>query len=149
MADKKHAGGRPSDYKEIYCDQIIKFMGHGHSIKAFAASIGKHSDTIFEWAKRHPEFSVAIKKGKEQCQLWWEKLGMALAAGHKTSEHDYRKGNPTVFIWMTKNLLGWSDRIDLHQEVEPIVLRIKGEKGTYEIGTGVSSETGPSLEKQK
>jgi hypothetical protein len=75
-----------------------------------------------------------------------------LATGHKSvgpNGHDYRRGNPTVFIWMTKNLLGWSDRLDVHQETESIVLRIKGEKEVYELGTGISSQTGSSLEKRK
>lgn len=147
--NKKHAGGRPSDYKPEYCEEVVKFMGMGHSMKAFAASIGKHSDTLQEWRKKHSEFSAAIKKGREACQLWWEKLGMAMATGHKTATHDYRKGNPTVFIWMTKNILGWTDRIDMHTEVEPIILRIKGEKEVYELGTRVSSEAGRSLEKRK
>lgn len=127
--------GRPSTYRPEYCEQLIEFMSKGHSIRAFAASIKVHSDTIYSWAKKHEEFSGAIKKGKEACQLWWEKLGMALATGYKDASHDYRKGNPTVFIWMTKNLLGWSDKLDIHQEVEPITLTINGKKEVYEIGT--------------
>jgi hypothetical protein len=146
---KGNKGGRPSTYKPEYCDQIIEFMGLGHSMKAFAAHIGVHSETIHQWGKKNPEFAVAIKKGKERCQLWWEKLGMALATGHKSpAGHDYRRGNPTVFIWMTKNLLGWSDKLDINEGVEPIVLRIKGEKGVYEIGTGTASETGKRVEKR-
>lgn len=40
---------------------MIALMEQGFSLTAAAAKIGHHRDTIYEWAKKHPEFSDAIK----------------------------------------------------------------------------------------
>ncbi len=58
------AGGRPTNYQPEFCDGIVEYMGQGFSKTAFAGHIGVCHDTIIEWAKVHPEFSDAVKRGK-------------------------------------------------------------------------------------
>lgn len=65
--------GRPSLYRDEYCDEIVAFCQDGLSITAFAGSIGVNRDTISQWAKDHDEFSVAVKNAKSACAYWWEK----------------------------------------------------------------------------
>ncbi len=86
-----HAGGRPTDYDEKYCNEIVEFFsvdpyrevsevieGKGFSkesfklvpnklpfLSAFARKIGVCHDTLIEWTKIHPEFSEAYKNAKE------------------------------------------------------------------------------------
>lgn len=72
---KKNKGGRPSDYKPEYCQALMDHMAEGYSFESFAATIGKHRDTLYEWEKVHPAFSDSKKKGRELGLLEWEKIG--------------------------------------------------------------------------
>ena len=44
-------------------------MADGYSASAAAAKMGAHRDQINEWAKQHPEFADAIKRG-EAIRVW-------------------------------------------------------------------------------
>lgn len=56
---------------------MISLMAEGLSLTAAAAELGFHRDTIYEWAKVHPEFSDAVKlaKGKRILKLERDMLG--------------------------------------------------------------------------
>lgn len=56
--------GRPSKYDPKYCEEVVKVMGTGLSLTAFAGHIGTCRDTINEWRSVHPEFSDACRKGQ-------------------------------------------------------------------------------------
>lgn len=58
------AGGRPTDYKPEYCQEIIDFFANNPdaTVTKFAKSISVNASTIFEWADNHSEFSNAKKK---------------------------------------------------------------------------------------
>lgn len=76
MTDKS-ASGRPSTYKPEFGNEMISLMAEGLSLTAAAAELGFHRDTIYEWAKVHPEFSDAVKlaKGKRILKLERDMLG--------------------------------------------------------------------------
>lgn len=103
------AGGRPTKYKEHYCDLIIEHMSEGASITSFAAEIGVARSTIDEWASNYPEFSGAVKIGKAKCASWWEKLGRNNAI---TGD-----GNATLVIFGLKNMApeDFRDKQEVHQ----------------------------------
>lgn len=56
--------GRPSKYEERFCDEVIEDAKLGFSLTAFAGKIGVDRDTILEWSRVHPEFSVAVRRHK-------------------------------------------------------------------------------------
>lgn len=64
--------GRPTLYRDEYCDEIVDFCREGYSLTAFAGKIGVSRDTISEWCAVHPEFSVAARRAKAACAHWWE-----------------------------------------------------------------------------
>lgn len=68
--------GQPTKYDPDYCERLILFMKRGFSFEAFAGEIGVCTDTIYEWAKVHPEFSEAKKKAYAQSRRWWEEQGI-------------------------------------------------------------------------
>ena len=72
----KSVGGRPTDYDPAHCERIIELMSEGISITAAAAAMGYHRDTLYEWARVHPEFSDALKiaRGKRVLRLELELL---------------------------------------------------------------------------
>lgn len=129
----KNKTGRPSDYRPEYCQRLIDFFSiepyveiekkiidrNGNAttimvekasdfptLAAFACEIGVHRDTLQEWSKNHPEFSVAIKRAKELQERFITINGM------KGLTH------PAFTIFAAKNLLKWTDRQTVQTEDE-------------------------------
>jgi transposase len=102
------AGGRPTDYKPEYCEQVIAHMSEGASLTSFAASIDCSRSTVGLWMEVHEEFSAAVKIGKAKCAYWWEKRGRMGANG----EQDV---NPTLVIFGLKNMAPdeWREKQEL------------------------------------
>jgi hypothetical protein len=95
--------GAPSKYDPSYCDAIITHCADGSSLTSFAASIDVCRDTISQWVKTHPEFSVAAKAAKAKAAAWWEEQGRQITKNGG--------GNATLAIFGMKNMGGddWSD----------------------------------------
>lgn len=98
--------GRPTKYQLTYCDLVIEEMAQGKSLTAFAAEIGVSRETIEEWRRVHPEFSVSVKIAKAKCAAWWEERGRALSQG--------ALGNAGVVVFGLKNMApeDWVERTE-------------------------------------
>lgn len=68
-------GGRPTDYKEEYCNSVIEFGKQGFSRVQMAAEFEVAKATIQNWEKEHPEFLAAMTRAMTLSQAWWEKKG--------------------------------------------------------------------------
>lgn len=123
-----HPGGRPTLYKESYCDDIIDFFNIPYTIEvekstidksgnvktimvtvanelptleAYAQKIGVHIDTLFEWRKQHSEFSESIKRAQTMQKAMWQANSL---------QGLYRDA---FTIFMGKNVFGWTDKMDI------------------------------------
>lgn len=97
--------GRPTDYKEAYCNEVLEHLAEGFTLASFGGIVGASRDTLYEWAKVHPQFSDAIKKGRAKGQhLWEQRLAAQAASG---------AGNTAAIIFAMKNLYqdDWADKI--------------------------------------
>jgi len=103
MADR----GRPSKYKETYCNEVITHCADGASLTSFAAEIGVSRDTITQWCKDHEAFSLAVKKAKAKSAAWWEAIARKNAMTGQ--------GNATLCIFGLKNMGpdDWHDRKEI------------------------------------
>lgn len=97
--------GRPTKYKEEYCEMLIDHMSKGLSQASFAGLIGVNVDTLTEWFKRHEAFSVSQKIGRAASLLIWERIGNELALGRL-------KGNMGAYAFNMKNRHKWQDRVE-------------------------------------
>lgn len=116
--EEKKPFGRPSKYKDHYPELLLEHMAKGHSYKSFVAVIMREQmkagvkiphlnlDTLYNWEKLFPDFSEAKKAGRMAQELFWEELGIANATGEV-------KGNATHYVWMTKNMLNWTDKHEI------------------------------------
>lgn len=73
--DQPKKRGRPTDYRPEYCEKVVRWGKQGKSIAWMAARFDVHKDTVYEWAKVHPDFSDALKRAETQSQAYWEDLG--------------------------------------------------------------------------
>lgn len=113
------ASGRPTLYKQEYCDQIIEFMATGKSLTAFAASINTYKQNLYNWAKINKEFFDAMKNAQAKCQAWWEEEG----AKGLWQEDKQAKLSPAIWIFTMKARFGMSDQPKqdiLEEDTEPL-----------------------------
>lgn len=67
--------GRPTKYDPAFCEKVEEFGAIGKSRIWIATELGVVAETMTEWAKVHPEFSVALTRAKQLEQRWWEDKG--------------------------------------------------------------------------
>lgn len=118
MAVKPKVLGRPTKYKEEYCEQLIEHMSEGLSFESFGAVIDVNSDTLHEWVKVHPVFSDAKKMAFTKCRLFWEKIG--IEGIWNVEGKSLNTGN---YCFQMKNRFKWTDKVEVTTEnVTPIEL---------------------------
>lgn len=124
---KHKPSGRPSAYQESFCDEVISHMADGGSKASFAAKVGVHEDTVYEWIKVHPRFSESIKRGQAALETWFQELFQRMATGQlvrmksKTTapdgteriEYEPTNGNAASAIFMAKNMINWRDKREI------------------------------------
>ncbi len=101
----KRLGGRPTKYKEEYCQAVIDVMSEGASKIEFCASIGISNQTFYNWCAERPEFLDAVKIAELHSQAWWEKKG-------RLATFNSEGFNATAFIFNMKNRFkdDWRDK---------------------------------------
>lgn len=55
---------------------LIEHMSQGWPFSTFAADLNVSIDTLYEWAKVHPEFSEAKKIGYAKSYKHWIRIGL-------------------------------------------------------------------------
>lgn len=93
-----------SKFKPEYCALLIDHMKEGLSFESFGAVVKVNRDTLFEWAKVHPEFKQAKEEAYALNLLFYEKIGRAGMTGK------LKDWNVTAWIFNMKNRHGWRDR---------------------------------------
>jgi hypothetical protein len=104
--------GQPTKYKKsFHAVDFIAQSKQGKSLAQIAYAWDVSRDTLYEWAKKHKEFSDAIKKGREYSEAWYMNLGQSAMVGQATINGRPISFQLGVFVWMTKNIFKWSDKI--------------------------------------
>lgn len=67
--------GRPTDYREEYCELVVELGRQGKSHAQISATIGQSRTTLYNWADQFPEFMNAMTRARELSQSWWEDQG--------------------------------------------------------------------------
>jgi hypothetical protein len=60
----EYYAGRPSEYDPAFCEAVIEFMAQGYSLTAFAGSIRKSRQAVYEWIGRYPAFGDAVSRAR-------------------------------------------------------------------------------------
>lgn len=131
----KRRGGRRGKYHEwITPEGLVKIEGwarDGLTNEQIAQNIGINPDTLYNWIKRFPEISDALKKGKEVVDRQVENALLKRALGYTYDEVTYEFGeevkrvtkevapDTTAQIFWLKNRKPevWRDRKELDANV--------------------------------
>ena len=70
-------------------------MAEGRSLDGCAALLGVHPDSLYEWQRVHPEFSVAVRAGRAAATAFWEGRLLDVAKGGS--------GNAQAIQWALRN----------------------------------------------
>ena len=105
--------GRPTTFKEEYCELLIEHMAKGLSIQSFAGTIGASNQAIHEWFDRHQSFADAKHIGMEKNRLFYERAGVGGMLGK------IKNFNATVYVFNMKNRFpkDWNDRSQIDQTI--------------------------------
>lgn len=69
--------GRPSPYREAFCEKVIEWGKYGKSRTWFAAELGVSRKTLLEWRSAYPDFRAALEIADAFSQQWWEDAGQS------------------------------------------------------------------------
>ncbi len=108
--EDKEKAGAPSLYRVQYCDKLIEVMGNGKNFTCFCHEIGIVRDTAYGWTKQYPEFSDALKKGKAALENYMIDEGRLISRGV------YQFAKPGIWVFMMKNMCGWTDKTEVKSE---------------------------------
>lgn len=84
------AGGRPSKYKDEYVSQARKLTALGATDAELADFFSVTISTVSLWKVKHPEFSEALKLGKEVADKRVEEALYNRALGYSHEDTDIR-----------------------------------------------------------
>lgn len=78
-----HPGGRPTDYRPEMVQEVEEYLSEAvpqnmkiPTIEGIALRLGVTRETVYEWAKRYPEFSDTIKKQKILQKEYLQEIGI-------------------------------------------------------------------------
>jgi hypothetical protein len=112
VTKKKAARGRPTKYSAMWCEKAEAYFasptayGDKLATKAgLACILGVGRDCLYDQIKNHKDFSDTIRRGEvhQERQL----VNIMLDKDRHT----------TGAIFVAKNILGWTDKQEIHQEV--------------------------------
>jgi hypothetical protein len=123
-------GGRPSKYKEEYCDLIIDSGKKGEYLGEFIADIGvRDSKTLSNWCSAHPEFNDAFLEAARHRTAWRLKHARKLLS----------KGKSTKDALWDAFLVSKPLRVrGLEEETEDLAIAVDKGSNTYNIHGGVN-----------
>jgi len=98
---KKTLDCLPDDWEQ----KMYEMAEEGASEIELRVMLHISDDLWFRFIDEEPDFSRAVKRAKQLCQVWWERHGRKMATGA-------RDGNPTVWIFNMKNRFRWADRVE-------------------------------------
>lgn len=104
--------GRPTKYRETYCNEVIETMATGLSLTAFAGDVGVARSTINEWMGEHPEFSEAVKVGQAKRVHYLERTMLDGEAGPRVTARIFALKNADPEEWRDKREVQHSGSID-------------------------------------
>lgn len=105
----KSKTGRPTKYRPEMCDLVIEAGREGCAVAEMASRCDVCIDTIYEWAKVHPEFSEALTRAQSEAEAWW---AVKLREGLQKAPSEFQ-GQPNLKYMAVRFNERWADKSKL------------------------------------
>lgn len=69
------SGGRPTDYRPEFCEQVVELGRQGKSPAQIAAALDVSRAVLYLWGDTYPEFLTAFTRARDLAQAWFEDRG--------------------------------------------------------------------------
>lgn len=127
MKDQKSKKiGRPEEYrKDFHPIDFMEQSKRGRQVIQIATSWGLHRDTLYDWSKKHKEFSDAFKKGRQFCESFWMDLGQSAMLGQAKLNGEKIKVDLGFYCFLAKATLGWREKDSIVQEDDIKEIEVK------------------------
>lgn len=106
----KNRAGRPTKYRPEMCIQVIQSLSTGQGMLETACHLKVLHETMTDWTKIYPRFSVAIKIGRQLCELWWRNQG-------RLNMHN-RNFNHILWMMNMSNRFNWKQKVDQTETIK-------------------------------
>lgn len=106
--------GRKSTYKKKYSKQLREGLRRDcrMSIDRCCQTWGVTRNAYYGWLDQHPDFKEAAEIGERDFMVAFQDLMVDNAMGRDV-EGNSVKGNAGVLTLMAKNILKWSDKVEI------------------------------------
>lgn len=102
--------------KDFHPEDYIRQSEDGKTTAQIAAKWKVGRATLYVWAEKHKEFAEAFKLGREYAEAWYINIGQAAVVGKLPAGTKFNLG---AYVWMTKNMFKWADRVEQEVEAKP------------------------------
>lgn len=97
--------GRPSKYPKDACKRIIEYGKLGMCMAEMASEFEVTRETIYEWARVHPDFSDSLSCAQELSEGYWAKQ---VRDGLKMPPSEFQ--GAANLKYMAQRFKGWSEK---------------------------------------
>lgn len=130
--------GRPEKFTQEQIEShviptYLKLSSEGWPEGAICGELRVAKDFLYELEKKNQKFSDARKEGQQLRESFWYRLGMSAVSGKN-------KINETMFIWMSRNCVGWRNGESRSNEVKVETETSKSGNVTFKATWGSSSQ---------
>jgi hypothetical protein len=115
VISKKKRKGKMTLFKPEYTEQVEKLCRHGSTDKDLALFFNVSVNTIDNWKKRHPDFFLALLKGKQEADA-----NVAEALYRNAIGSDYYENQPVKLKRKIFDDTGKVIRTEEHVQVIPL-----------------------------
>lgn len=122
-------GGRPTDYTPDLGEKILGLMAQGLSLAAAAAECDIHRQRVYEWERKHPDFSEAVKLGRGKRQHYLENKMLNAKDGPSVTACIFALKNANPEDWRDKHEVEHAIKGDLAELIAGRRAKVAGING--------------------
>lgn len=110
---KYSKAGAPTKYRpDFHNVDFLRLAKQGKTIIQIAGEWEVDRNTIYEWGNKHKEFSNTLKKGRNLAECWYANIGQLAMLNEASVNGKKVNVNLGFYVWLTKNLFKWSDKVE-------------------------------------